>query len=121
MSDAAGGADGVLKLKSRQEGDARVLEPSGQLTERECGDFLKALDEEFSSGAARVILDLRGLMYMSSAGLGALVSSHKRFSDAGRRLILAAANSRVRKLLALTSLDRVIDNVDDVEEALKLP
>jgi len=119
MSQSAGGAGGVLKVKSRQEGDSRVLAASGQLTERECGEFLAALNTEFDSGAGRVVLDLRDLMYMSSAGLGALVSMHKRFSDAERRLILAGANLRVRKLLALTSLDKLIENADSVEDALK--
>ncbi len=116
MNDQAGGA---LKLSSRAEGDCRVLEAVGQLTERECADFLKALKKEFESGAARVILDLTGLLYMSSAGLGALVSIHSKFRDADRGLVLAGTNPKVRKLLALTSLDHLIESADSVEEALK--
>jgi anti-sigma B factor antagonist len=115
MNQSAGG---VLKTSSRQEGDSRVLEVSGQLTELECGEFLKALNGEFDSGAPRVIMDLRDLMYMSSAGLGAVVSTHKRFRDAGRRLVLAGANLRVRKLLALTNLDQLIETADSLDEAL---
>jgi anti-sigma B factor antagonist len=115
MNQSAGG---VLKTSSRQEGDSRVLVASGQLTELECGEFLEAINSEFESGSPRVILDVRDLMYMSSAGLGALVSTHKRFSDAGRRLVLAGANLRVRKLLAITSLDQLIETADSVDEAL---
>ncbi len=121
MNDKAGTAGGVLKLSSRAEGDCRVLSAAGQLTERECAEFLEALSREFESGAGRVILDLRGLMYMSSAGLGALVSIHKKFDDAGRGLVLAGGNLKVRKLLALTSLDQLIESADSVEEALKRP
>ena len=121
MSDQAGTAGNVLKIKLHAEGEGRVLSATGQLTERECAEFLRALNEEFDSGAERVILDLAGLMYMSSAGLGALVSVHRKFGDAGRRLILAGTNPKVRKLLALTSLDRLIESTGSVEEALKLP
>ncbi|MHC4913959.1 MAG: STAS domain-containing protein [Planctomycetota bacterium] len=120
MSDPAGTAGTVLKLSSRQDGDARILCASGQLTEAECAEFLAALNKEFETGAPRLILDLAGLQYMSSAGLGAVVSAHKRFADAGRKMILAGANARVRKLLTLTSLDRLILNADSAEEALKL-
>jgi anti-sigma B factor antagonist len=119
MSKAVGGAGAVLKMSSRQEGDSRILKASGQLTERECAEFLKALSAEFDSGATKTVLDLQDMMYMSSAGLGALVSMHKKFSDAERRLILAGANLRVRKLLALTSLDKLMENAESVEDALK--
>jgi anti-sigma B factor antagonist len=119
MSDSAGGSSRVLKLETREESGSRVLSASGQLTEPECADFLRALNRMFDSSSTRVILDLKGLMYMSSAGLGALVSVHKKFTDAGRQLVLAAPNSRVRKLLALTSLDKLIDSAESVEEALQ--
>jgi anti-sigma B factor antagonist len=121
MADTAGVSGDVLKLSSRQEGQARVLSASGQLTEKECAAFMAALVQELSAPSERLVLDLGGLMYMSSAGLGTLVAIHKRFADANRRLIMAGANSRVRKLLALTSLDRLIDSAPGVEEALKLP
>jgi anti-sigma B factor antagonist len=120
MSDAAAPPGGALKLSSRQDGDARILAAGGQLTELECAEFMEALNREFDSGARLVVLDMGGLTYMSSAGLGAMVSIHKKFSDAGRKLVLAGANTKVRKLLALTSLDRLIEITDDVGQALSL-
>ena len=119
MSKTVGGSGAVLKVSTRQDGDSRILKASGQLTERECAEFLGALRDEFDTGAAKIVLDLQDLMYMSSAGLGALVSMHKKFSDAERRLVLAGANLRVRKLLALTSLDKLMENAESVEDALK--
>jgi anti-sigma B factor antagonist len=116
-----GAGNAELKLSVRAEGPARVLAASGQLTERECAQFLAALKTEMGASSQRLVLDLTGLMYMSSAGLGTLVSVHKKFADAGRRMILAGANQRVRKLLALTSLDRLIENTDSVAEALNKP
>lgn len=120
MADPTGVSGSVLRLSAHQEGDSRVLAAAGQLTEKECAELLDALGRELGMPARRLVLDLGGLMYMSSAGLGTLVAAHKRFADAGRSLVLAAANSRVRKLLALTSLDRVIASAGSVEEALKL-
>jgi anti-sigma B factor antagonist len=111
----------TLQLEARSEGKFRVLKVSGQLTETETAEFLEALKREGKSGAPRVILDLDGLQYMSSAGLGALVSVHPGFVGSGVRLILAGTNSKVRKLLALTSLDKLIESVDSVPEAIGRP
>jgi len=111
----------TLKLEARSEGKYRVLRAVGQLTESECGEFLEALKRELKSGAPRLILDLDGLLYLSSAGLGALVSVHPAFLSSGVRLIVAGTNPKVRKLLALTSLDKLIESADSVTEALGRP
>ena len=111
----------TLQLEARSEGKHRVLKVSGQLTETETAEFLEALKREMKSGSPRLILDMDGLQYMSSAGLGALVSMHPAFLGAGVRLIVAGTNSKVRKLLTLTSLDKLIESADSVEEAIGRP
>ena len=111
----------ALKLEARSEGKCRVLKAVGQLTESDCGEFLEALKRELKSGAPRLILDLDGLLYLSSAGLSALASVHPAFLSSGVRLILAGTNPKVRKLLALTSLDKLIESADSAAEALGRP
>lgn len=111
----------TLRMEARTEGPCRVLKAGGQLTETECGEFLEALRNELRGDSRRLILDVDGLLYLSSAGLGALVSAHQSFVNAGRRLVLAGVNPKVRKLLALTSLDRLIECADTLDEALKRP
>jgi anti-sigma B factor antagonist len=113
--------EGALKIQANGQGQQRVLKVSGQLTESECPDFMAALKQESTSGTKRLVLDLDALNYISSAGLGALVSMHEALTKTGCRLILAGTNPKVRKLLTLTSLDRLIENADNVAEALKKP
>ena len=72
MNKPAAGAGEILGLASRQEAGGRVLSVTGQLTERECGEFGAALDSELAAAPPRLVLDLEGLTYISSAGLGAL-------------------------------------------------
>lgn len=121
MQDVVSTAGGVLKIEHRTEGKFRVLRASGQLTEKECKDFMDILNRERASGSPRLILDVEGLVFLSSAGLGALVAAHQSFADSSARMILSGTNAKVRKLLALTNLDRLIEVADSVEEALKLP
>ena len=115
------GSSKSLRITARTEGSYRVVKAAGLLSESECTEFLQALRSELKPGAARVVLDLEEIAYLSSAGLGALVSLHPEFVRAGIRLIVAGTNPKVRKLLALTSLDRLIENAESVEEALKRP
>ena len=113
-----GSGDLPLKLEARSEGKDRVLRVVGQLTESECGEFLEALKRELKSGAPRLILELDGLRYLSSAGLAALVSVHPAFLSAGVRLILAGTNRKVHKLLAVGKLNELIESADSTAEAL---
>jgi len=113
--------EGALKIQANAQGQHRVLKLAGQLTESECADFMAALKQESNSGTKRLVLDLDALNYISSAGLGALVSMHETLTKSGCRLILAGTNPKVRKLLALTSLDKLIESADSVEEALGRP
>jgi anti-anti-sigma factor len=108
----------TLRLEARSEGKHRVIRLGGQLTEVECAEFVEAMGRELAAGASRVILDLDSLAYISSA---ALVSVHPGFLGSGIRLILAGTNPKVRKLLILTSLDKLIQSTDSVGEALALP
>ncbi|HOX07187.1 MAG TPA: STAS domain-containing protein [Planctomycetota bacterium] len=120
MPDSAGPGR-TLKVETRDEGRARVLKVVGQLTETEAPQFLEMLKRETSAGRARVVLDMDGIEYMSSAGLGALVSVHPTFIGSGVRFILAGTNPKVRKLLALTSLDKLIESAETVPEAISRP
>jgi anti-sigma B factor antagonist len=65
------------------------------------------------------ILDMSGVPYMDSAGLGVLVNSHVSHQQHGRRLILAGVNERVQELFRLTKVDTVLELVPDLEAAYR--
>jgi len=112
---------GPLRIEARAEGDARVLSIAGELVESDCGDFAERLKREIGPGASRAVLDLKALGYVSSAGLNALVAVHEELGKSGCRLILAGANRKIRRLLNLNPTARLIENADDVADALVRP
>lgn len=57
----------------------------------------------------RVVLDLQGVEEMDAAGLGLLVELHCRARQRAGELRIANASPRVRRLMALTSLDSVLE------------
>ncbi|HYG93109.1 MAG TPA: STAS domain-containing protein [Nocardioides sp.] len=64
------------------------------------------------------VLDLSGVTFLDSAGLGFLVSIHRRLRARSGRLILVCSNEPILRLLRLTSLDRVFTVHETVDEAL---
>jgi len=67
-------------------------------------------------GQRRIILDLSATEFLDSIGLGTVVSLLKALGPAGD-LAVAGARPRVRKLFALTRLDRVFRLFDTTEDA----
>ena len=52
-------------------------------------------------------IDFRELEYISSAGLGILLSNQKRLKDAGFQLILKNLNKHIRDIFSFTGFDRI--------------
>ena len=65
-----------------------------------------------------LILDLEGVAFIDSMGLGLLISCLKRLREKNGRLVLSGASPRVEKILKLTQLDRVFERYPSRAEAL---
>ncbi|MGC4815314.1 STAS domain-containing protein [Micromonospora sp. DT228] len=110
-------------LSTRQGRIGTVVEVAGDLdmsTTPELRDQLRQLVE---SGVKVVVVDLSGVGFLDSSGLGTLVVAYKDLRERGGSLSLAGVGRSVRTVLSITSVDRVIDvfdTVDDAEEAARV-
>ena len=64
-----------------------------------------------------VLLDMEKTTYLDTTAVGWLLSSHKRFRQAGGRLVLYGMAPNVASVLRLLQLDRVLDVADDLPAA----
>lgn len=97
-----------------------LVEVSGEVdlhTAPQLRAVLGGLVDRETSGEA-VVVDLTGVSFIDSTGLGELVGAHKAVRRRGDRLHLVATNERVARLLTLTGLDDVLDVHRDRFEAL---
>ncbi|QBF33773.1 STAS domain-containing protein [Thalassococcus sp. S3] len=67
-------------------------------------------------GPDRVILDLSGVDFIDSSGLGAIVAAMKQLGE-GRKMDLAGLTPTVEKVFRLTRMDTVFRLFDTVEQA----
>jgi len=73
------------------------------------GDFLDYVEKDTESSPARVVvLDMRNVSYLSSAGIGRLLTLSKRLDQADRRLVLVVSDQVIRGVFSLAGLDQVM-------------
>jgi anti-sigma B factor antagonist len=84
--------------------DRGVLSVRGPLTMENVTPFLNAVRRET---AQTMILDLSGVPYLDSSGLGSLVSASTSCAKSGRRMALTGVNKRVMKVFEITKTERV--------------
>jgi HptB-dependent secretion and biofilm anti anti-sigma factor len=81
-----------------------ILHVSGDMTASDRGEFDALLPRLFHSGGGLVI-DMKGLEYMDSAGLGMLLLLHKKAQEKGAGVAIRNPEGEVRKILELARFD----------------
>ncbi|NJN85733.1 MAG: STAS domain-containing protein [Leptolyngbyaceae cyanobacterium SL_7_1] len=87
----------------------KVVEPVGILDGTKAGQLRAQVNETMGNGADIILIDLSGITFMDSSGLGGLVSALKDVRLAGGRLCVCSLNDQVRILFELTSMDKVFE------------
>lgn len=79
--------------------------------------FKEAMREQTDEGPNRVILDLSGVEFIDSSGLGAIVAAMKQLGT-GRKLDLAGLTPTVDKVFRLTRMDTVFNLFPSLDDAV---
>lgn len=108
-----------LEVQTRQaENGVTVVAPTGRLDVAGAPTLKDAISEALKNGQPRVVLDMEGVSFVDSTGLGSVIAALKQIRSSQGDLRLAAPNQQVRVVLELTTLDRVFPYFSTVEEAL---
>ncbi|HEX8977597.1 MAG TPA: STAS domain-containing protein [Solirubrobacteraceae bacterium] len=86
----------------RRDGSTVVVAPSGELDLATVGQLRDAMGR--ADGCAVLVLDLRGLTFMDSAGLSLVVEEHRRAADVGIEFRVVRGSREVQRLFELTGL-----------------
>jgi anti-sigma B factor antagonist len=109
-----------LKIATHTVEGITVLECNGRIV---FGDEAAALREQVkdlvAAGKKQIVLNLGGVTYIDSGGLGTLVGLYTTARNAGGSIKLANLTQRVGDLLQVTKLLTVFDVYDSQEKAIK--
>lgn len=98
-------------------GKWEVLTVTGEIDMATAPRFRQRLQSIINVGARYVVLDLSGVDFVDSTGLGVLMGAAKRVRSAGGDIRLVMTGDRLAGLVELTRLDRVLDVFDSVAAA----
>ncbi len=108
-----------MDLTSREDGRVTILTVSGDLVIGEPESlFKKTITRLLEEGRVFFLIDLKGVTFLDSSGLGALVRVMTVSQKEGGQTKLVHAGPQVRKLLEMTKLDSVFEIYDDMEKAV---
>ena len=82
-------------------GSVTVVEVKGRVDSTTAPVLGEKLVAVLGASGQRVVLDLRGLEYISSAGFRILLLAAKRADEAGSRFVLCGVSGKVRQLFDL--------------------
>jgi anti-sigma B factor antagonist len=81
--------------------------------------FHAKVHELIESGAKKIVIDLAKVEWMSSVGLGMLISALTALKNNNGELRLANVTDNIESLLTITRLVTIFDVFDSLDEALK--
>ena len=109
-----------MEIAERKVSDVTILDLSGKMTLGEGDEMLKqTINNLLAAGNKKLVLNLEGVPYIDSAGLGEVVRTHTTVSRQGGSLKLLNLTKRIEDLLSITKLLTVFDTYDSEAEAIK--
>ena len=109
-----------LDVRERQAGDVTILDMSGEVRIGEGSIALREAIRKLSDeGKKKLLLNLGGVNYVDSSGIGELIANYTTVSRQGGQLKLLNLTDRIQNLLVITKLLTVFDVYEDEATALK--
>ncbi len=113
-------AESKLTIEERHAGDVTVLVLTGQML-LDDGDlaFGKRISDLIDRGRAKIVLDLGGVTYIDSSGVGMMVFQLKTLKQNGGDMKLLHLNQRAESLFGMLKLLIVFERFEDEAAALR--
>ena len=110
----------ACKATVRQVGEIAVIDLSGRITLGDgSGTVRDAVKDLITKGHRQILLNLKDVSYIDSAGLGELVGSYATMTHQGGQIKLLNAQNKVRDVLQVTKLYTVFENFNDEASAVR--
>jgi len=97
-----------MEIVTQQLGDALEVKVKGRLDNYWTEHLRRNLEEVIREGAHGILLNLGGISFLSSAGVGLLVKFHTQLKGIGGSLVITNPSERVKQVLDLCRLSPIL-------------
>ncbi|NMM49332.1 STAS domain-containing protein [Marinigracilibium pacificum] len=109
-----------MKYNYKLEDEVFVLSFSGDLIgESDGAELIEVIQENIDKGVKLCAIDISGLRYINSSGIGVLITILTKFRNRGGEVVLVNPGDQVKKLLIITKLNNIFQIEDSLEGAKK--
>jgi anti-anti-sigma factor len=110
----------VFDIKENEDGEIKIVELYGELDSSSVPFFnLRFREISEKHGPKKYILDMKELVFISSAGWTAFLNEYRQLRASGGDLKLAGMRPDAKRVCSLVGIDRVIGSFETVKEAVK--
>jgi anti-sigma B factor antagonist len=103
----------------RQVGQISIVEVTGKLTSLESGALRNSIAQLLKEGRKQILLNLSGLVYLDSSGIGDLVHTYMSVIKRGGEMKVVGLTDKVEEILKITKLYQVFPEFQDERSALQ--
>ena len=110
-----------MEIRNQTYGDVLVLSPEGRIDHANSENFRNGLApfvERCTSKGEKLVLDLAGVDYISSAGLRCFMLAEKQTRSQGGTIVVAAMQPVVKEIFEISRFTLVFATFASVREAL---
>ena len=109
-----------MQIEERIVGDVTILDLKGKMTLGEGDELLKdKINSLIHQNQKNLLLNLEGVPYIDSAGLGEIVRTYTTVSRQGGALKLVNLTKRITDLLSITKLLTVFETFESENDAVR--
>lgn len=102
-----------------QVGDVTIVRVKGKIDALTGPDLEALIVKTINGNGKKVLIDLKNVDYVSSAGLKVLLHSIKTVEKKSGRMIICSPQKQVKEVFVISGLDRFFDLVETENESLE--
>ncbi len=109
-----------MKIDVRQKDEIIILDVQGRFVTNAAKDiFSKSMDQVIADGWKKVLLDLTGVEWIDSRGIGELVTTLRMAKKFGVSVKLLRVGDRVKHVLSISQILPLLDIYETEDEAIE--
>jgi len=109
-----------MNAKVYEQYNAAVVELQGRIEGGPFAqEFKNTLQDLLQKNKKNIVVDMSGINFINSNGIGILVSGFTTVKNGGGELKLVNSSNKVTGVLAVTKLNQIFQNFESLEDALK--
>lgn len=107
-----------MNLEQEIRGDVAILRPVGRLDSATSPELERSVIECLDSGCKRLVFDLAGMDYVSSAGLRVILVAGKKLRATQGKLVLSGMREAVRDVFEMSGFLNLFAVTTDLDDAI---